>query len=283
MTVLGSRAWRNLALLMLLGVLVLIVVWRPSESPQPAHKLTNLAVESIEHIRIARMGKPDIQLQRREGNWWLTAPIEIAANEQQVEGLLNLAAKTSHSTYPAAQVELSEFGLKPSLATVYLDSEALAFGAINPVNRRRYVLINEGVHLVTDDGFDPYTAKPSAYVSNRLLPANVQIARLSLPGLTLSRGQDDAWNRDNVSTEQTEDLVAAWQSASALWVSDASNVADQPLVTLDLSNGDRLQFAIMAKEPELVLARPDLALAYHLPASDADKLLRWTSPNVDES
>lgn len=274
MSALSSRLWLNLGLLALGAVLVAIVWFKPGKSPAPINYLLALDPAAISVIRIKREGRTEIRLAQRNSRWWLSAPIRVEASRARVNSLLGLATKASAARYAADELDLDQYGLSVPLATVYLDGAAIAFGTANPITNRRYLRIGDTVHLVADDGFDPITADLGAYVSNRLLAAEGRITELRLASLELSRANGQ-WHVSGaeLSAEAAQQLIDAWQQASALWVGEQRVDAQQADIELTVDDGTRLAFAILAEQPELVLGRAELGLAYHFKQSTAERLL----------
>ncbi len=44
--------------------------------------------------------------------------------------------------------------------------------------------------------------------------------------------------------------------------------------TVELAGGQALRFKITARKPELIMARPNLGVEYHLPVSSANSMLK---------
>ena len=282
MSLITTRTWINLALMTLVVALALIVYLRPGRTPNDVTTLTLLAPSSISTITIERAGRQGIALQRRADGWWLTAPIEISANPARVNALLALASTPTFSSYSAANLDLAQYGLSDTLVTVVVDDQRIVLGGVNPVNARRYLMIADTVYLVRDDLYDVYNAAVGSYVNNRVVPAEAKILQLSLPELRLTRAADGRWDTHGaqLSQAQAQARIDAWQQAAAQWVGDYSQQAAQAEVLLVLENESSLRLLVMANNPELVLARPDLALEYHLPAQASATLLQMPQPDA---
>ena len=95
------------------------------------------------------------------------------------------------------------------------------------------------------------------------------ITTLELPGLKLSRTDDTHWQLDpaqpTASADAVDQLVQNWQLASALYVrrADTGKHPDSIRVTLR-DTAAPVEFRIVAREPDLVLARPDWNIQYHI-------------------
>ena len=281
----SSRTLINLILLGLTVILTLAIVFKPGQRPEPAITLTDLDPTDITRITIRRLAKPEIRLEWQDSGWQLMAPIEIAANRIPINTLLQLAFKDSLARYPVKELDLATYGLDPALATIVLNNTEINVGAPNPVTQRRYLMIDDTVHLVNDDLYDIYSTESASYVATRLFPAEHKIEHLSLPWLELSKTQRDRWEVSSgdgaTLPDEPSTVVEHWQNASAQWVQTYNGTETPSKVTVTLENGQTLHFIITVIQPQLVLARPELRLQYHLHAERGAKLLPgW---NLDKS
>ena len=70
--------------------------------------------------------------------------------------------------------------------------------------------------------------------------------------------------------------VDAWQSASALYVQTAGESSDAEAIEISLEGSNTpVRFLVAAREPDLVLVRPDYGVQYRMNLSAAELL----SPN----
>lgn len=278
----GRRAWLNVWLAAALAVLVWVVWQEPGHAPKPTAKLTALAPAAVTQVTLVNPGGT-LELAKRDGRWDVRAPFEIAANPVRVEGLLQVAAAESRSQFPAAGKDLAPFGLAKPAITLRLNDTELKFGATTPVDQQRYVQIGDTIHLIDDQyGFD-LGADAAAYVSRDLVPQGAKLATIALPGLSLSRSAKGSWSATPAPPGVSEDgmraLADAWRDAQALRVAAYDKRPAQGTVALGVAGGQApLRYEIIARQPELVLARADLGLQFYLPSEDADRLLDLKPP-----
>lgn len=273
----SARARLNLGLLILLGGLALLAWLRPNQAPAE-FSLTKLDPSTVARIRIQRADKPTIEITRQNRQWRLTAPITLPANEVRVGALLDLAEVTSETRYDAAELELDKYGLADPVVSIMLNDQAFSFGNINPVTYRRYVQVEDSVYLISSAMAELETADAAAYVAPKLLPASSEIRALALPDLELERAENGGWQSSSRKFSQAgiEARVDAWREAQAYQVTayrKGENARFPERAAIELVNGQKLIFAIVAREPELILARPRLGIQYHLPAQAAGPML----------
>lgn len=281
-----QRLLLNLALgagALVLGALVAYLAGRSPEEAAP--KLTSMAVSDVTSIRIQREERPDIALERRGEQWYLTAPYAIAASDFRARMLARIAVESSLKRYPAADLDLARYGLDPPRVRVFLNDTELGFGDSNPVTHQRYVLAGGQVHLVADTVFDVLTADVASYLGPRLLPEDAVVTRIALPEVTLTK-QDTGWTLEpeqpDLSADDIRAFVEDWTRAEALWAKPRSGRPAQGEIRITLADGGELRFQIIETDPDLVLARPDLEVEYTLSGGQADRLLKL-SPRPAEA
>lgn len=274
----GSRNLAILSMLGLVGLLAAVAYFEPGiEPPAPPAPLTTLQAAEITTLRIERVGGQTLRFERHEGKWRMTEPVTAPVGEQRIKGVLEIAGSSGTARYPASEVELAAVGLdEPELRLVFNDRETLAFGDSEPLDQRRYVRVGETVHLIPESGYYRVIGDYTTFIDTALLPAGAAVSALRLPDLALTREQG-RWRASpaagEFSPDQANALIDHWRHARAFEVRRYQG-GGRDEVTLTLEGGEGLRYVVVAREPELILARPDLGLQYHLPADGAARLFQ---------
>jgi hypothetical protein len=163
---------------------------------------------------------------------------------------------------------------------------SLSLGDTNPVSGKRYILFQDKIYLGADTVYNDLLGDPAEFASLRLIESGQELQRIALPGITLMR--DGAkWSMTPVDPAITGDaitaVVDAWKHAQAISVSRLAAGTGQGSVTIELADSQSIRFEIRAREPQLVLARPDLGIEYHLFGDSADRLLKPKKPEPKPS
>jgi hypothetical protein len=269
----------NLGLLLLIAILVLLAVYEPGiEQPKEAPRLIALEREAVTTIRLERQGQERITLSRDDqGKWQMSEPLIITASDFRLGSLLRITEQKSLGSYPADKERLSRYGLDtPRVVLTLNDSLHLAFGDSTPLDQRRYVQVGERVHLITDSLYYHLIGSYTTFIRQALLPENAGITALSLPNLRV-RWQDGRWQvepkPETYSADQVTRLVDAWKLASAVQVK-AYDGSEGERISVELKGEETpLTFLLTARSPDLVLARPDLGIQYHLAESSGEGML----------
>ena len=275
----SSRNLLNLALLALAAVLALVIFYQPGITPEPAPQtVTALSGENIKRIQIVRMTRDPLTFTRHDGEWFLSGDRELPASNFQVSSLLAVLQTEAIRSYPVDTVEPETLGLEPPLATLTLDDVRFKIGTTDALEKLRYLQTGDNVFLVSDRYQHLINADWPGFVSRKLLPANAGISQLQLPHTTLSLSADNQWQQsattDSVDTGKLQTLVDSWQQASATYIRHYQPVNGSETVTLEFSTAAKaLTFHIVTRTPELILARPELGIQYHLQADMAGVLL----------
>lgn len=282
----SRRSLLNVALLAAVLLLGAVLYFAPGPEEDAQVRLTALDRAEIQRIDVLPEGGKPISFERRSGHWQMTSPLSVPAQEVAVRRLLSLLGESATGPLePAAVGDGKRFGLAPPKAIVEFDGTRVAFGGTNPLGNRRYVHTSHGLFLIPDAHL--YILERGIYglIDTRLLPPDAAVASLRLDALAMERIQGGQWKLsppgDGASADQMLALVRRWEQASALRVSAAEGESQAPAgnITIALQDGQRLHFRISATQPELVLTRPDLDIAYHLPASQAERLLKLPEPS----
>jgi hypothetical protein len=285
-----SRLLLNLGLLALVAVLGLLAFLEPGVAPpSPGLRIAELQAAEVEHIRIERSDAPAVRLERDGQGWRLREPVEVAANPFRIEAMLRVLTETSELRLDARELNLAEFGLEAPRVRLYLNELELAFGATAPLDGRRYLRIGDTVLLIADRHYPLLRGGVAELASPRLLPPQVRIRAIETADWRLARSGEARWALDpprpELSADALPSLLQAWAHSEAVWLQDYTPAAEglQDTVTVHIDGTDAaLDFVLVAREPELILARPELGLQYHL-ADDTARRLLEPSAHAQES
>ncbi len=271
----------NVLLLFTLALLLTITFW-PPETPAPSAPTTAahlLDPEAVNTITVTRQGYPSIVLYKKEHTWWLQHP-PLPANKILVTELLALLESKSLIRYPLSEINPQQIGLeKPSLCIKYNQQQA-CFGERNPLNQLRYLQFGAHVHMIYDTLSHQLSGTPHDYVSPRLLPDGARISALTLENITLQHNQG-RWQVTpkpaNDSADQAQQLLDNWQRARALLVAPYQATESEESIEVAFENQQSILFELISSDPELILARPDLGIQYHLSEGSLAQLTRLPS------
>ncbi len=282
---LRARVVLNLLLAAALAGLVLLVIFEPGKNgPHSLPPLSTLKAGAVRKVAIMHGDGRRIVLERVAEGWTLREPFTVAANAARVESLLSFVEEQSQGSFPAQAQDLKRYGLAEPVVAAEIDGQRFAFGDLDPLSSRRYVLYQDQVHLIADFGFDHLTGTAASLVSPRLLEPGMQPTALVLPGRTLEQ-RDGTWFITPADPKLTSDaltgLVDEWRYANAVSVQPYREGKPQHSVTVTLKDGARLGFELMARKPGLLLARRDLGVQYHFTNDMAGRLLEPKHPKAE--
>jgi hypothetical protein len=282
-----SRNLLNLGLFVTVALLAAVVIWEPGQQQGVTGKpLSSLQADDIQRIHVQRDGLQDVQLQKQEGNWQMLAPYRVDADNTRVRALLRLADATSHASFSAGDRRLADFGLAPARAQVRFDDSLFQFGGLEHISKRRYVLLDGTIHLITDLFYHQLRTSATQFVSPRLFSPTQRITRLLLADRQYAQQHDGSWlvtpAADSVSADQLNEFIEHWQRLRASRVSSADEQGGKEQVSIELADGSKLVFEIVRSENEVVFTRRDLGLQYHVPVETAEALFALPKPNAPE-
>jgi hypothetical protein len=285
------RGLLNIVLLAAVLTLGAIAYLGPNDEQPPRTRLTAVDPEGVQRIEIRHRDTGTMTLVLSAGRWTLTEPLAMPAGDFAIRRLLGVLTEPVSSELEGPQTtDLAKFGLAEPRTVLRFDDTRIEFGDTNPLGSRRYVRTDEGVYLIPDTHLFALERGVYGLVSTRLLPEGARIERLTIDELQVERDGEDRWRLSppdpTVSNEQLGALMERWSEARALRVAAADDEAEANTpgseVSVELHDKGTLRFEVHALEPELVLIRPAAAIAYHLPATQAERLLAPPEPEHPE-
>jgi hypothetical protein len=267
-----SRLILNLVLLAIIAVLATLAFLEPGKKKAESTPLA--AVDENALTAITLKNRDTITFEKKDGHWRLATPFQAPANEIRVQQLLDIAKASPEAQYPVKPEDLAKFELDKPKATLILGNTTLVFGGTDPINMRRYVKIGDTLYLVNDDFFHHLSAAATDYVDKKLLPENAKVREIVLPGLKATLGQDGKWTREPAGDKpDLSELAILWTTARAIDVKRLDKPAKGDPVHIGLAEGNPVDFVIVQRDPEPILARQDLGLQYELTGETARQLL----------
>ena len=179
-----SRSRLNGVLLALAAGLA-VAVWFASRKEPPGPPLTALKPEAVTRVVIEHPGVPAIRLEKQDGKWAFTAPVQAFVDEFEINALVSLADKETQEKLETAK--LAELELEPPKYTITLNDVTIAFGGVEPLNYNRYVKVGDAVWLIEDPPSAALDKDFADLVAKNLLPPGAQVERVELKKLTLAK------------------------------------------------------------------------------------------------
>ncbi len=290
LTAMKDRWLLNLALLLVVGLLAVLVIFKPGTKTEQGTPLTALTGDSIQRIRLLYLKQPEIRLEKSGDAWRLKAPRSARANDFRVNELLRLAGQRVKTRFPAVTAELDKFGLATPFATVFLDDTEIRLGATHPLNSEIYVQTGDTIALVPAGLQRTASAPLEEWLSPSLLEAKTKIVALRFPGFSLKQNAQGGWVRTpelkDLSSDRATQFVDEWRHARALSVGPATSPGGRERVTVTVredGNQRAIEFAVIARRPELVVRRLDEGLDYRFPAELGAPLLELRPDETGKS
>jgi len=270
-----SRAgWLNAALAAIVVALGVFLYLRPGKDAAVEHPLSGLKVKEVRSLRIERAGTVPVVLARKEDTWFIEAPIAARADDSRVMQVLAIVeARTAHRL-PAG--DRGRFGLEPPQARVIVDGQTFRFGLVNDITREQYVMAGDAVYALHPRYGAALPESAVQLASRQLFGPGEAPARFALRDFTVEQ-RDGKWTLAARAADLSQDdfirWVDEWRLASALGVEPAPAARAPDEIRVQLKNGGELTLGVIAREPELVLARSDEKLQYRFGAEMAKRLL----------
>lgn len=276
----------NLALLLIVIMLAILAWKQPGVAPPAdAQPITSLHAADATHVVITWPTAADerlpVRLEKVQGTWRMTAPLQTYANEFRIDALLRVVETASHARFSALGRDLREYGLDAPRVVLEVDGTRIAFGGSEGIDHRRYLMVGDTIHLTDDLYLFRLQTDHAGFISTRLLPPDSRPTIIESPGLTLVRGENGRWAASpagDFTPDVINETVDEWRRAQAVAVELAKDSgigvgsgSDEVRVRLD--SGEDIRFEVHERGIDLLLVRPDLAVGYVLMEEQAQRLL----------
>lgn len=272
-----EKRLRTNLVLAAITLLLVLAVWLTLQQKEAVQGHTLFAPnETISEIEFLQQGETRLALRAAQDGWQVLYPVTLPADAFQVDALLDSLHARTARRYAVEDAELAQLGLVDPEWILKVNDAVIALGATSAVGNQRYVMKDDFIYLLNDTLAYRVQRSPWDYVSRRLLQ-NTQIVAVTLPsGIRLER-RDEKWevSPDNTHTtsDEIQQLIDAWQRASAVRVAPAASVPRDGEALVELANGDALRFGVERRETDVLLSRDNPAVTYTLSAETADELL----------
>jgi len=279
----STRTLLNLALAIIAIGLAALIWYRPGLQRDTAPQaITTIDPQQVAMIALTRSAAGPLAFRRQAGHWIIDGTPAIPADDFQVHTVLALLQAGGARSYQADTLDLAGLGLDPPQASVRFDATQIDIGNTEAIEGLRYIRLGALVYLVEDRYQHLLNAGLGNFAQRRLLPADVPVTALQLPGLTLRQTDGTHWQltpeHPDTGADAINQLVQNWQHASALYVRRLAPGGHGDTVTVTLRDAGPINFVIMAREPDLVLGRPDWGIQYHLTGDVGAGLLALPEP-----
>ncbi|MBL7004997.1 MAG: hypothetical protein ISR69_13350 [Gammaproteobacteria bacterium] len=252
----------------LLFFLVILFSWIGTPKPENTtpETLLKLTPKEVSDLRIETK-QGIIDFQKKQEHWYINNPIQWPASDINIQRIVSLVNVTPQSSLPNTEIDISTLGLRFPEAVVIANNNVIAFGDSNQLKSRRYIMVNETVHLIDDVYLPLIQAGLTGFIGKALLPKTLTLKQLELPDYTLSRDQSASWTIDNTfegySADQSNQLINNWQTLQSTSIKPyVPTKTPLKKISVSTEQGD-FEFYLMSIQPEIILAREDLGLQYH--------------------
>lgn len=264
----SQRFLINLALLVcVVGLAIFLTTENDRIIEEQNVTLTDVDPESIHVIHIERQGLDDVFFQKQNNHWMMQSPFNLPANNSRIKVMLKLLQAHSYDHFSAADNDLTPFMLAVPAVSIVLNDTRIAFGDTNPLEEKlRYVLIKDTVHIINDSLFHQLQASATFFLDAKLIPPDTTIKSIHLPELSIENT-----GNGKVSGAHHQ-VINAWHKVGAISVRKYEEIEPIDNITLELTTGEQIEFIITSDRPNLVLARPDIGVQYHISNTVSDEL-----------
>ena len=223
-------------------------------------------------------------LEKIASQWHMQAPYKTPANNKHINKLLSVLETPTHAQF-STERDLGQYGLDAPRVHMTMNNDLrISFGDIEPIGKRRYVRVNDTVHVIGDSPFAQLTAAASLLVDTGLFAEGVVIKSIKTPGFSLQQQENGSWQASTTneySADKLNSYIDQWRHARAVFVSDPEKpAAGDQFITITLANKSTLRFGIVKLNTGLTLVNQQTGLHYHFASDVAEQLLKLPEPDA---
>lgn len=269
----------NLIMFATIAGLMVFLYFRPQSQGTPEHAVSSSAVEAVQHLRIVRQ-QQDIALERLNGQWRLTEPVQAWADGSKVAEILGILQATSPQRLPLA--DLARFGLERPNMQLYIDNAYFGFGGFAPTTNLQYVASGDHVYLLSPRYALALPLSPGDLINPELLAPGEIPVKFELPDVAVEF-RNGNWHMmlqqsGDVPDEETiRRWVQLWQTVRAAEVVLANELGfdfvETGLMTIGLQDGKTIPLKILQTDYSIVLLRVNEGIGYQFSVDTGQPLL----------
>jgi len=268
-----TRGLLNIGMVIFLTIFI-VVFYNEQNTPENIQKLSHLNLDEITRIKINRPEDQDILfLKQNDGFWHMKKPYSLKAHQFRINTLLSLTQIPVEKNYDISSLDLSQYSLDKPLARITFNDTEILFGRTNPLNNKRYFLVDKKMSLIDDQLYPLANAQASSFIDLSLLTDNFTITKIQTPAVSILLDSDNNWINDtksaaevNLNADQIQSLLQHWNNTQAFAVHKYLPRKELGQIKINSQN-KTLTFQISDDDPWLILALPELNIEYHLDAS----------------
>ena len=281
------RTWLTLALLAAAvgGLATWLFHYRtPADGPQ-TYALSELKAKSVKRIRVEPAQSATVELERDGESWRIAAPFTARADKMRVERLL--AILDARSLAQMRATDLARYDLDRPRVKVTIGQQTFGYGAVNEATREQYVLTNDSVYAVPLSQRVAVPRDADALISRALFAPDEVPVRFDFEHFNAAL-QGGTWAfvppAADVGPDERNAWADSWRNASAMGAArHEGDAAAAESFTVHFKDGRTIAFRVLAREPQLVLLRPDEGVRYHFQPEVAKKLFSPPRPPQPEA
>ena len=269
------------------AVALAAAVYFSQKKPEQGPPLTPINAAALDHVSLEHPGSPTVKLVRKDGHWKITEPVQADADPFEVNAFIDLAKQQVKKSLELNAVSLKDLGLETPAYTVVLNDQKIGFGALEPIQSRRYLLTGGKVALVDDPPAEALDADYSDLVSRALLPPGAEIQSIALADWQIAKSADaKSWTLTpedaNAGADTRQKLIDSWKNARSMWnaaLPKEGVTGDDVSVTL--KGGTVIKFIVTERDPQFVMARPEIGVSFTLSKQLVDEMLKPKDKDSD--
>ena len=239
-------------------------------------------LDNYQVIEIERRGEPTLVCRREQGQWLIQHTAEstlvLQANLWKLKQIIDNLSKTNYLPVEG-ELEYSQFDLQQPLVMLKLDNREIGFGNTNPINRKRYISIDDKVYLIKDDVYRHVIDDWYEFIAKSLFDENKKMTSITINNVKAVRSKDLNWTLQAANhqprMDQIQSFIDAWQHTQATVVTTAEKRNFNFTIDISFEDGDTRHYPAINEHDALILFDQRSKLEYHFSTAATKQLLQF--------
>lgn len=282
----NKQTWINIGLLGFIILLSIVLLNTEEETNKKITRVTDIDQNEIFQIKVLRKGLDNFEFNKQNDVWALASPLKLNANNARINAMLRILKAESFAQLDKNNVALGNLGLSDPTVIMKLNDHEFIFGDTDAIDQRRYVMVNDKIHLTSDFLYQQLMTNAAFFAEPKLLPKNYQINAIQYPENKIERVADN-WQLEklmDIKPDQLQRIVFNWENAVAISVEKFEPIEASPDAVIQISSliNEPISFVIVSTDPHIVLGRNDLGVQFHLGSDETRKLLLIEGEDIND-
>ena len=264
-------------------LLLAVIYFSGRVADVPVQQLTfSPGLDNYQVIEIKREGETALIFHREHQAWSIQHTQEgntpLQANLWKLKQIVDSLSQTNFMALDG-ELDYAQFNLHQPLVVLQLDNRKISFGNTNPINRKRYIAIDNKVYLIKDDVYRHVIDDWYEFVAKSLFDESKKITSIIINDVKAVLSKDHHWTlhaaNKKVEQDKLQAFIDAWQHTQAVLLTTAEKRNYNFAIDITFEDGDIFRYQAARENDTLIVFDQNSMLEYHFSTASTKQLLQF--------